>query len=279
MYFVNAERRVVYMPIIIPDKYSSPVIFPTENYRIARYLDLTKFISILQKKSLFFCRLDKLEDQFEGVTSKSNYKVRYEIYANQHLHHSALTKLTEEEILKRVQGDFKVDQKMKSLSCVCCWNKNEAESAALWKIYSDFEKGIMITSTIHKLIQSLKKTKEGINLSEIKYINHNVDSMPLGNAMYPIFHKHKAYGFEGEIRLIHTVRGIQPGLLYDWTKEEVESGKYLKIDLDLLIDEIIVSPHSPKWYREMISDLCKKYKLNKTIKESELTIPPDNPSL
>jgi hypothetical protein len=40
---------------------------PSNNSKIWRYLDFTKFIDLLDKSSLFFCRLDKLGDPFEGV--------------------------------------------------------------------------------------------------------------------------------------------------------------------------------------------------------------------
>jgi hypothetical protein len=59
---------------------SAPVFFPKDNYTLSKYLDITKFISLLSTKSLFFCRLDKLEDQYEGLTAKRNYELRIEWY-------------------------------------------------------------------------------------------------------------------------------------------------------------------------------------------------------
>ncbi len=37
-----------------------------ESERIWRYMDFTKFVSMLHSESLFFCRADKLSDPFEG---------------------------------------------------------------------------------------------------------------------------------------------------------------------------------------------------------------------
>ena len=34
--------------------------------KIWRYLDLAKFLAMIEKKTLFFCRIDKLGDPFEG---------------------------------------------------------------------------------------------------------------------------------------------------------------------------------------------------------------------
>jgi hypothetical protein len=61
------------MPIIND---SAPVIYPSSDYSIVKYLDITKFLSLIQRRSLFFCRLDKLEDQFEGTTAKKNFDRR-----------------------------------------------------------------------------------------------------------------------------------------------------------------------------------------------------------
>ena len=64
------------MPIIKPTKITAPVFYPKTDYAIVKYLDLTKYISLLQRQSLFFCRLDKLEDKFEGTTEKANFDYR-----------------------------------------------------------------------------------------------------------------------------------------------------------------------------------------------------------
>jgi hypothetical protein len=258
------------MPIIIPNKHTSPVFYPNENYQIVKYMDLTKFVSLLQRKSLFFCRLDKLEDHFEGTTAKSNWKRRYDFYATQYLRSTKFKKLNHEEILKNVEEHFEAEQKIKALKCICCWNISDSESAALWKIYSDFNQGIMLTSKISSLVESFNETKENIDLSEVNYINHSSDDMPDGNMMYPVIHKHKAYSYEKELRLIHTV-DFGGGLLYDWSKEEIEQGKYLNVNLNELIDEIILSPYSPNWYIELIQNLCETYGLKATIMKSELS--------
>ena len=258
------------MPIIIPNEHTSPVFNPKKNYQVVKYLDLTKFVSLLQRKSLFFCRLDKLEDHFEGTTAKSNWQRRYDFYANQHLLSPKFKKLNEEEILKNVEEHFEAERKMKALKTICCWNISNSESAALWKIYSDFNQGIMLVSKVTSIIEAFKNTDEDINLSEVKYINHSYDEMPDGNTMFPVIYKHNAYSYEKELRLIHTVK-FGNGLRYDWSKEEIEQGKYLNLDLEKLIDEIVLSPYSPKWYIKLIENLCETYGLKTTIMQSELS--------
>jgi hypothetical protein len=71
------------------------------------------------------------------------------------------------------------------------------------------------------------------------------------------------------LRLIHLVK-VENGLVYDWDSEINSSGKQLNNNLEVLIDEIILSPYSPKWFYDIIQDLSIKYNLNKKIKYSVL---------
>ncbi|MEO6454649.1 MAG: hypothetical protein ABIN97_11270 [Ginsengibacter sp.] len=250
-------------------KDTAPVYFPDENQIISKYIDVTKFLSLLSKKSLFFCRLDKLEDQFEGMVAKRNYE--YRIRWHKETNHLMDKPFTDEEIVAQVEQMYEYDKKVKEVYCVCCWNKADKESAALWKIYSDFGKGIMIKSSVKNLIAAFENTSEKIRVSEIGYLDYNKDLMKDGNTFFPLIHKQNAYDYEGEIRLIHSVDFPQIGKTYDWSKEEIQEGKLLTVDLNLLIDEIIIGPFSPKWMIDLIIDLTDKYGLKKTISKSKLS--------
>jgi hypothetical protein len=255
------------MPIENPTPQTVPVFFPEENYTIVKYIDLAKFLSLLQTESLFFCRLDKMEDKFEGTSAKLSIKENEEWYRDLYEYGHLKSENIDESVAKDLAVRQEMEEKFKKLVCISCWNKNIAESYALWKIYSDIDKGIMITSNVKKLINSLAETPENISLSEIKYIDHNKDYFENSNMTFPIIHKHLAYSYEQEIRLIYQLE-TENGFIYDW--KENENGKYLKVNLEILIDEIILSPYSPQWFFNIIHDLLKKYNLNKKIRYSEL---------
>jgi hypothetical protein len=255
------------MPII---KDTAPVFSSDEKTLISKYIDLTKFLSLLSTKALFFCRLDKLEDQFEGTTAKKNFDLRIQWYKQ--TNHYMQTPLNNEQILQQVEEMYEYEKKVKEVNCVCCWNKADNESAALWKIYSDFGKGIMIKSSVKNLVKSFENTPESIRLSAIKYLDYENELMLDGNSMYPITHKQIAYKYEEEIRLIYEVDFPQIGKTYDWNKEEIKEGKLLKVDLENLIDEIIIGPYSPHWMINLVSDLAKKYGLEKPVTKSKLTL-------
>jgi len=110
------------MPIVND---SAPVYFPPEDQIISKYFDLTKFLSLLSRKALFFCRLDKLEDQFEGLTPQINFEPRMA------WHRSTNPQMekpwTEEQMQKAVEDWYEYERISKEVNCVCCWNwKNHA---------------------------------------------------------------------------------------------------------------------------------------------------------
>jgi hypothetical protein len=248
------------------------VFYPKNDYLIVKYVDITKFVSLLQRKSLFFCRLDKLEDQLEGTTGTANFESL--VMGKRLLRDSGFytIPMPEEKINASVKKSYDNEKTRKSAFCVNCWNiKRDNESAALWKIYSDFNKGIMITSSIDRLIRSFLKTKEEIWLSEIKYIDHAKEVMAYGSILDPIIHKHKAYGYEEEVRMIHQKGSGKGGWFNDWSNEEVEEGVYLKVDINELMDSITISPYSPKWFFTLIKGVMKKYGLKTPILKSELS--------
>jgi hypothetical protein len=257
------DHKTENMPI---EKYTknSPFIFDiTENLSISKYVDIVKFLSILQTNSLFFCRVDKLEDRFEGVSPKTNT-----VFLEQWLTHLS-KEYKSVDVQKKLSIRKDVEERFKKVMCVCCWNKFSYESYAMWKIYSDINKGIMIKSNIENLKLSFNQTEEKIQLSDIKYIDIENEMIEPSSLTSPIIHKHKAYFYENEIRLLHQV-GENGNLEFDWSNEPISNGKNIKVDLNILIEEVILSPYSPDWFLRMIKDLMEKYNLNKEIKFSTL---------
>lgn len=258
------------MPLIKPTQNTAPVRYPQQDFTVVKYMDLTKFISLLQRQALFFCRLDKLEDQFEGITPKTNFEDR--VKYRQYLRDSGYITipLPDEKIIEDVNKFYETEKQYKFLFCVNCWNLYDGESAALWKIYSDFSKGIMLKSTVSRLEKAFNNEEKEIQLSIITYRDYHKDKIPDGNLNFPVIHKHKAYSYEEEIRLIHFVN--DKPWEKDWKSEEIEEGLFLKTDLNELIDEIIIGPYSPKWFLKLVTDLTIKHGLNKRIEKSELSL-------
>ncbi len=231
-----------------------------EKVMIWRYLDFTKFISLLDKQALFFTRADKLLDQFEGSWTKAN--------------------------LERLSASFKdyvkggekiLDflRKIRKYTIVNCWHWNEYESAAMWELYIKSDAGIAIQSTFDSLIKELGKNEvQGVmNIHDVKYIDFESFSMPEGDLIAPFFHKRKSFAHEQEIRAVIQQLPINKLGQIDWTIKPHDSGIYIPVDLNILIKNILVSPTAPQWFMDLVGAVVKKYNLDKPVKQSSLADP------
>lgn len=228
-----------------------------ENARIWRYVDFTKFASLLDKSALFFSRADRLGDPFEGSYSKANVKLRPEVY--------------KEKIAPSALKDLSQFHKVLiKYTAVNCWHLSEYESAAMWKLYLKSNEGIGIRSSYSLLKTALKDESHNVHIGRVKYIDFQEDWMPEGNTLYPFVHKRKSFEHEKELRaVIQELRYKKSGEI-DWSKPLCDDGIYVQVDLDMLIDRIYLAPTSPKWLFELVKSITKKYKLDKDVLQSSL---------
>jgi hypothetical protein len=256
------------MPIERYNQSSPPIDEPSKNTEMVRYVDITKFISILKDRSLFFCRMDKLQDKFEGTFPLSTRQAIINSTREARDHGVLEQDLSDDTIEKSANVRLSYQDRLRSVNCINCWNEFNGESYALWKIYAGMNNGMMLKTRFGKLIHAFRDTTERVYCSKVSYIDHKKDSIDFGNSILPIIHKHNAYSYENEIRLIHEVGDPNT---YDWSNSAFTNGVMIAIDINDFIDEIIISPFSPIWFKSMIQDLINKYSFGCNVSDSDLS--------
>ncbi len=237
---------------------------PADESKIWRYLDLPKFLSILESNSLYFTRSDKFEDPYEGTLPKwtsSNIQTTFSEYNNS------------EEMAAEMLNLIDANRKM---TLINCWYSSEYESDGMWKIYS--QNGIAIQSTVSRFKDCFQKGEENINISLVKYIDFNDEGLHFFNALAPFFYKRKSFEHEKEIRAIfwNTREGTTEEEIEKMTEDDyrpikiVEHGKLIPVNLSLLIETIYVSPQAPFWFYSLICSICKRYNLTQPVIHSPL---------
>ena len=98
-----------------------------------RYMDLARFLALIDRKELYFSRLHEFEDTWEGAWSPSDPLFR-----------------RDPEYMKLAASHL-----TSSLPLVSCWHENETESVAMWKLYVSGKEGVAIKTTVLSLIQLL----------------------------------------------------------------------------------------------------------------------------
>ena len=154
--------------------------------RIWRYMDFTKFVSMLENKGLFFARSDTLKDQFEGSYAIYNREMRPTVY---------------KDIFSKDAFDqhSRFCQWIRKWTMALCWHMNDHESSAMWKLYSKSNEAIAIQSTYTILKESLYDN-EDIFIGLVSYIDYDKEWLPEGNHFYPFVHKRKSFEHERELR-------------------------------------------------------------------------------
>lgn len=221
-------------------------------HSVWRYSDLAGFIALLKSGSLSFGRADKFLDKYEGTIPENIFR-----------------KYKEDGNLKYL----KLIQNIRSNTFINCWNLNERESEAMWKLYCPDGKGVVIKSTYNKLIETIptylnQNYRVSIGLVKYRdYVNFDIDTDDFYNAgnFYKYFYsKRIAFEHEKEIRL-YAPPSFVP------TKPSESERLDVPVNTSELIHEVRVSPESGEWFRLLIEDVLSKYGINTTVAKSEMS--------
>ncbi|WP_339868702.1 hypothetical protein [Pseudohongiella nitratireducens] len=247
-----------------------PYEIPNEDAKLWRYMDFTKYVSMLSTSSLYFARSDTFDDHFEGAKGiESNKKAWNEHYlkffkeAIRTPPEGVEWDHSEEYIEKEAQRLLK-DLGAGGLShrervFISCWHENEYESEAMWRLYSSFlDNALAIRTSYKSLYRSLGKNPD-ISIGRVKYIDFNQSFAGVNDSFW---RKRISFEHEKEVR----------ALIHDY--KNTEAGKLVKCDLTELIEEIFLSPAAPSWFVNLVNDVNQKYEINLKVSESNLNAVP-----
>ena len=221
--------------------------------KVWRYMDFTKFVSLLEKKSLYFTRADKFDDPFEGSYSKFNVQIRPEMYKN---------------FPVLINDNYK--KMFPKFVFFNCWHLNDFESAAMWNLYLKSDEGVAIQSNFERLTKCFHQyTDNSIFVGNVKYIDYDVDWLPEDNYLNPFMYKIKSFEHEKEIRAAIVDIPFNDKYL-DLNSIKFSHGFYVPIDLEILIEKIYVSPTSPDWFYTLVKSVINKYAIDKDVIKSNL---------
>ena len=227
------------------------------NIRIWRYMDLVKYVSLLEKQALYFVRADILADEFDPFEGQFPNDIVVKILEK------ANTDSEKEHVLRLLKNiEF---QKMLFINC---WHINELESFHMWKIYAKRNYGIAIQSTFDRLCRSFDVYKKNdVFIGKVKYDNKHVI---FGNSFYPYMHKRPFFESDKELRaIILNIWKNYKERLYDDSYLN-KKGENIPVNLDVLIENIVLAPKTPDYVQDLIISLSTKYGMKNPIMKSVL---------
>ncbi len=222
-----------------------------------RFLDFTKFVSLLDRSALFFSRADQLGDPFEGSFSNVNVDLRPYIY---------------QDNLQDIQKLAQIHQQLPKFTLVSCWHGNDFESAAMWRLYGREHDGIAIRTDFRSLSESLLGS-EDVFIGKVRYVDFNQTFIPEGNAMGPFLYKRISFEHEKEIRALMQDIPLIDGVA-NVAQTVRDTGRYHETNLSKLINEVVTSPFAHDWFEELVKSVGKRYDLEAPVRKSSLAESP-----
>ena len=153
---------------------------PPSEATLWRYMDFTKFVSLLDNSSLFFCSADRLGDPFEGSWSQANFETMSERYPP--------------EMADSIRQAIPGIKRLRSQFLINCWHWNESESDAMWKIYTGQSAGIAIKTDFASLSKSFIEDKT-VYIGQVNYVDYNNSIIPEGNLFYAYLYNNSSDSF------------------------------------------------------------------------------------
>ena len=246
------------MPVI-PHSNTNEIL----DYKIWRYMSLDKFIDLLESKTLYFTKLEdyRKSDPFEGYQPKivvenlaKILKMRHQKFVNSigHLADNPEVKQSLSDLNLCYESTYKILCKN---IMVNCWHLNNDESEAMWKLYSENQKGVCIQSTVNNLIHSFSNQSDKINIKigKVTYIDFFDDNLEINSCMIdndpltPLF-KRTSYSHENELRAYITPNN----------DDNVQENN-IPIDTKKLIDNIYISPFANNLFYSIVRTISRLY--------------------
>lgn len=227
------------------------------NIKLWRYMDFTKFVSLISSSSLYFSRADKFQDPYEGTLPIYNESLKDIIYG--------LVPESERERLIKESKIFK--DVMRQRTYINCWHENEFESAAMWDLYGKNNDSIAIETTYSKLKDSLT---DEFCLGMVNYIDYKSMHVPENNIVSPFMHKRVSFKHEQEVRALiikFPEEGDGPIHLY---KDNMPAGTSVQVNLNELINYIHIAPTASPWFYELVKTVAGHYDISAKIMKSDL---------
>ena len=233
---------------------------PPANAILWRYMDFTKFVALLEMKSLFFARADKLNDPFEGSFPERNIIARHTNL------HPELAEVIQS--FPSLMSAFWMQ--LTRFTLVNCWHESSHESEAMWKLYASASGGLAIKTRFDSFVNSFI-TEDTIHIGKVQYIDYDNDLIPEDDPLSPYLHKRKSFEHENEVRAI--IQNVPTGQITK-LQDDYDTGTYYDVDLNLLIQEVVVDPFTPEWFLDLVSLVAKRYDLQAQIVRSRLAATP-----
>lgn len=249
-----------------------------EDKYVYRYLSIDKLIDFLKTGSLYLSRLDRFEDNLEGISPYRIIEILYGVKGStkpENPNPNISEPIWKELISKSksaVISEFSNLVSEQKNTFVSCWILGDVESIGMWDLYG--KRGFALRFEINEFIELVKKSINNQNID-----NCNIDTLVAGKVVYQnydrmiynevksklrysVFRKHLSFQHECEYRLVGFMEN----------NSDIMGMKYQLGNINNLNFDIIANPRFSEMEMSIYRDVLNKYTKNDLLKESKLKI-------
>ena len=219
-------------------KYHEQFHTPNNETVIWKYMDLFKFLDLINSNELFMLRTDLFTDKSDGLNR------------NTFEHYNELLPSVSPFIPENFGSiQMQINEKVRKGSYVNCWHINNYESSVMWDAYSNSNGGVAIKTTISKFIDSIIDERN-IYISEVEYSDGPI---PISNVYYPLVYKKPEFKDERELRVFY----VEPDVVTPNSNNSYPNSIRIKMNLENLLEEVYFHPLTELWVVESLKKIIK----------------------
>lgn len=215
-----------------------------------RYMEIAKFISMLEQKAIWLARADTFGDKHEGQFPNEMREYISKAYRDFDGSDNSPVKDA---------NDFQ-DYLIKN-TFISCWHHNLEENMVMWEIYGRDKNAVAIQTTVENMVNNVDTSAlSGHSLIFKDVIYKDADEIS-GVLLYEdcFFRKRRHFSFEREVRIsLDTYSRLSP-------TKDTPHGHKLPAFLSGIINKVVVHPDSPKWFFDVVDSVAAKYELHAPI--------------
>lgn len=247
-------------------------------------MDLSRFVLLLEKRSLWFSHLPRLRDSHEGARGTATIVARTE-YVRSELE-AARAQLIEQghdpnEVIdveaamsNLIEQDARTTQSIRHMTYVNCWHANDQESIAMWRLYGGYSGGIALESNLRRMRLAMDDD-ESIWCGLVNYVDQS--TTPVSYRQFPanMMVKREAFASEREFRLactfLNDYRESEESTLVHLDRQP--AGLYVPTDVDVLLKRVVIGPDADEAFIDAVYAVAQKYGLRTPVVRSMLVAP------
>ena len=226
-------------------EYINPIRVPNPSCKLPedldtpvwRYMDMYKFQSLLVQRKLYLCRVDLLQERFEGTYSRQQITGMNDWHTK-----IGVPSMNESERERRLKD--------RRTTYISSWCMSDCDLDLMWKGYVRNPPGIAIKSSVRRLIKICDAAVEHwpLDISEVTYFDHaNGAHINYFGTPTTFLYKDNHFNLDKELRIIHYPNVLEP----------TPSHILLNVDLNDLIEEVVLQPRVNEGLNSVREELNK----------------------